>query len=224
MKNNKFMFLSVIGSLVFAIAFVATPAFAQTNTFSQISGSSTLKVGSKGAAVTALQQFLSSDKDIYPDGRVTGYFGSMTKAAAIQFQLSYNLTADGVVGAMTRNKVNNLISAGRGIDIYSPSIYNLSVVPNGRNVNITFNSNEMVKAAVFYDTNAINWSNWDDSVPSLDIPAISGTTNVDSTFSQSKQFTLSNLSPNTVYNYTLVAIDQSGNTSVIWPTRFTTGQ
>ncbi len=224
LKNNKFMFLGIIGSLVFALAFVVAPLSTKASSYSQINGSATLKVGSRGVDVTSLQQFLGSNGDIYPAGSVTGYFGSMTKAAVIQFQLANELSADGIAGLNTRNKVNSAILAGHGIDVYAPSISNLSVVPSGRNVSLSFNSNELVKATVFYDVNAINWSNWDDSKMSLATPLISGTANGDNTFSSNKQFTLSNLSADSVYNYTITATDQSGNTTVIWPTTFRTGQ
>ena len=223
-KNNKFMFLGLVGSLVFAVVFSTATAFAQVATYSQINGSTTLKVGSKGADVSTLQKFMASNTDIYPGGLVTGYFGGMTKAAVIQFQIAYDLSADGVAGRITKNKVNSLISAGYGLDIYAPGINNLSVVPSGRNVNISFNSNELVKATVFYDTSAIDFSNWHDTEVSLATPNISGTQNSDSTFSQNKQFTLSNLSANTTYHYMVTATDGSGNTSATWPTTFTTGQ
>ena len=56
-----------------------------------------LTVGSRGADVTALQNLLG----ISP---ATGYFGALTKAALIQFQLSKGITpAAGYFGAKTRN-------------------------------------------------------------------------------------------------------------------------
>lgn len=222
-KKNKFMFLGVMGGLMLAVTFAVASVSADT-TFTQITGSTTLKLGSKNENVTSLQHFLASNSSIYPAGTVTGYFGPMTKAAVVQFQLSYNLTADGIAGNATKNKVNSIIEAGKGIDLSAPAINNLSVVPSGKNVTITFSSNELVKATVFYDTNSINWNNWSDSVASLEIPTISGTQNTDSTFGLTKQFTLSNLSANSNYNYTITATDQSGNVSVIWPTTFKTGQ
>ncbi len=221
-KKNKFISFGAIGGLVLAMAFAITSVVSAD--FTQISGSKTLRTGSRSADVTSLQQFLASNSSIYPAGTVTGYFGPMTKAAVTEFQLSYNLTADGIAGPMTKSMVNGVIGAGRGIDVSAPAINNLSVIPSGRNVSITFNSNEPVKATVFYDTSAINWSNWNDAAISLNVPTISGTQNSDSTFGLSKQFTLNNLSAGSVYHYVITATDQSGNTSVIWPSTFTTGQ
>lgn len=220
-KKNKFLFLGLIGSLVFAVVFSTTSVFAQVATYSQINGSTTLKVGSKGADVSTLQKFMASNKDIYRGGLVTGYFGSMTKSAVKNFQYAYDLSIDGVAGAMTKNKVNNIITAGHGIDIYSPAINSLSVIPSGRNVSFSFNSNEAVKATVFYDTNRIIWS---ETEVSYGTPFISGTGIADNTFSVNKQITLNNLSANTTYNYTVLVTDESGNFSVVWPRTFTMGQ
>jgi len=215
------MFLGLMGSLVFAVVFSATSAFAQIATYSQITGGTTLRVGSRNADVTTLQGFLASNKDIYPAGLVTGYFGGMTKNAVKKFQYAYDLSIDGIAGAMTKSKVNSVIMAGQGIDIYSPAINNLTVLPVGRNVTLNFTSNEAVKATVFYDTSRIYWS---ETEVSYGTPFISGTGVVDNTFSTNKQITLSNLSSNTLYNYTILVTDQSGNFSVVWPSTFMTGQ
>jgi hypothetical protein len=58
-----------------------------------------LSVGSRGAAVTALQERLS----ISP---ATGYFGNLTKAAVAAYQTSNGLAAVGQVGPATRAKLN----------------------------------------------------------------------------------------------------------------------
>ena len=220
-KNNQFMLLGMMGSFVLAVAFVVAPVSADA--YTQI-GNTTLQVGSKGASVQALQQLLASNYDMYPSGSVDGNFGPATKSGVVQFQLAYDLTADGIVGKDTRNQVNSIVSVGGGIDISNAGIYNLSVASSGRNETITFNTSEPVKAVVFYDTSSINWNNWNDEVMSLNIPEISGMTSVDNTFSTNKTFNLSNLSANTRYNYTITTVDQSGNTSVIWPSSFQTGQ
>ncbi|MDP2951301.1 MAG: peptidoglycan-binding domain-containing protein [bacterium] len=81
---------------------------------------SDLFFGKQGEQVKCLQTFLvSQGKDIYPTALVTGYFGPLTKAAVIRFQEKYrvdiltpfNLFAgNGFVGALTRAKINSLIS------------------------------------------------------------------------------------------------------------------
>ena len=221
-KNNKFLFLGIVASFVFIMAFVLAPTGAEA--YTQITGNTTLRVGSSGQNVISLQELLASDVDVYPSGTKDGKFGPLTRNGVIQFQVAYKLTPDGIVGPITRNKINSIVTAGRGIDIAAPVIYSLVVSGSGRNQNISFNTTEPVKAAVFYDVNALNWNGWDDTEMSLNTPNISGVSSVDSSFGNNKQFTLSNLSANTSYNYIVTATDQSGNTSVIWPSRFTSGQ
>ena len=43
--------------------------------------SSYLDFGERNSDVTSLQQFLAADVSVYPEGLVTGYFGSLTRAA-----------------------------------------------------------------------------------------------------------------------------------------------
>lgn len=59
---------------------------------------SKVRVGSRGADVTELQNQLRARGATFS---ATGYFGSSTKAAVIAFQRSAGLTADGVVGPQT---------------------------------------------------------------------------------------------------------------------------
>lgn len=222
MIKNKFMF-KFVGVSVLVLGFVLSPVFASAN-FNPINTSTTLKTGSRGESVKYLQAFMASSSHIYPSGSQDGVFGKATKDAVIQFQLAHNLTPDGIVGGGTRGVINNLISSGLNIDIDAPAINNLSVVPNGRNVNISFTSNEPVMSIVYYDTNNLSWTNWDQREMSLKVPEITGSKNTDLAFTATKQFSLTNLSANTNYNYTVLAKDRSGNVTLIWPRVLTTGQ
>lgn len=68
--------------------------------------SQTLKSGSSGAAVMALQQLLiTAGYKLTPDGD----FGPATKAAVISFQNTHNLQADGVAGPATQAALNKLV-------------------------------------------------------------------------------------------------------------------
>ena len=78
---------------------------------------SNLKVGSRGTEVTALQTCLARDPEIYPEGKITGYFGSQTKAAVIRFQEKYYedilepwefKEGTGLVSRTTRAKLNEI--------------------------------------------------------------------------------------------------------------------
>ncbi len=78
---------------------------------------STLTVGSQGAEVKELQKCLSRYPEIYPEGKITGYFGSQTKAAVIRFQEKYKEAVlvpfglekgTGDVKSKTREKLNEV--------------------------------------------------------------------------------------------------------------------
>ncbi len=62
------------------------------------------------AEVSCLQQFLKNQGGgIYPEGLVTGNFGSLTRAAVIRFQKYYGIITTGYVGILTRTKINELL-------------------------------------------------------------------------------------------------------------------
>lgn len=100
-------------AMVVAFAF-ATTTFAYTHTV-------TLKVGSSGAQVMALQQALGITAD--------GSFGPMTKAAVMSFQAKNGLTADGVVGAMTGAKLAGGSTGCTGFDPMTGKACGSSTVP-----------------------------------------------------------------------------------------------
>jgi len=68
----------------------------------------TLKFGMSDSEVTALQTALKGDATVYPEGLVTGYFGSLTQKAVKAFQTKYGIEAVGQVGPITRAKLNSL--------------------------------------------------------------------------------------------------------------------
>lgn len=80
----------------------------------------TLKFGSEGGEVKKLQEFLAREPAVYPEGRITGYFGKLTERAVERFQEKYGIASSqggsaagyGIVGAATRAKLNELFAAG----------------------------------------------------------------------------------------------------------------
>ncbi len=63
----------------------------------------TLLRGSLGDDVTRLQRVLVTDSSIYPEGKVTGYFGPLTERAVARLQVRVGITGgDGIVGPRTR--------------------------------------------------------------------------------------------------------------------------
>lgn len=103
---NKFKSKFLLGlAIVFAVVAFAATTYAYTFT-------TTMKMGSKGAEVMELQKVLNaagftvSTTGAGSPGNETTYFGAKTKAAVMKWQASVGLTADGIVGAMSRAKLN----------------------------------------------------------------------------------------------------------------------
>ena len=60
--------------------------------------------------VRLLQTFLAKDKEIYPQGLVTGMFGKLTRAAVQKFQKKHGIKdVSGIVGDNTKAKINELL-------------------------------------------------------------------------------------------------------------------
>ena len=74
-----------------------------------------LSSGDENDDVTRLQTFLAADPSVYPEGKVTCYFGSLTAKAVGKFQEKYGIAMPGDAGygnfgPKTRAKLNELIS------------------------------------------------------------------------------------------------------------------
>ena len=100
---------------------VATPSLPGITPFSPafVPGGSrifftrSLYLGTRGDDVTNLQKILASDKSLYPKGIVTGFYGSLTRAAVGRFQVKYNIAKQGDkgygnFGPKTREKMNEI--------------------------------------------------------------------------------------------------------------------
>jgi hypothetical protein len=110
-----------------------------------------LKKGMSGTDVSALQSFLTSQSNIYPEGTVSGYFGALTEAAVQRFQVHHGIvytgnaesTGYGSVGPATRSVITRLCSLQSGtpsspIVPPNPSFTGCTVggvaVPHGRTI------------------------------------------------------------------------------------------
>jgi len=73
-----------------------------------------LQRGDRGPEVTRLQQLLATDPTIYPEGIVTGFYGSLTELAVGRFQIKYGVLLGpsspgyGRVGPRTRAKLSEV--------------------------------------------------------------------------------------------------------------------
>lgn len=77
---------------------------------------SQLFLGFKGVEVERLQKMLASDPTIYPEAKITGFYGVLTKKAVERFQLKYSIVSGGTpevtgfgqVGPKTLVKLNQI--------------------------------------------------------------------------------------------------------------------
>ena len=63
-----------------------------------------------GKDVILLQRILSQNETIYPEKKITGYYGDVTEVAVKKFQETYNLQKTGSVNESTKNKLNEVLS------------------------------------------------------------------------------------------------------------------
>ena len=209
MKNKTSNRFLAKMSLAFAmLAFVLVPTFSYADTFNAL-----LKFGSRGSEVTALQSYLAQDSTLYPQGLVTGYFGSLTKAAVIRFQLRNNLEADGIVGPNTRFALNN----GGSNNGQAPTISSVFVSPSRNSATVNWNTNTPAQGKVYYSTVPLTTYEYENSVD------VSGTvvmTDLNPRTSQAVM--ISGLQAGTTYYYLIYTTGQNGNVSVTWPSTFMT--
>jgi len=69
------------------------------------SGVQTMKQGSAGDSVKELQSLLGQDKTIYPEGLVTGYFGSLTREAVKRLESKLGLPQTGEANENVRKYI-----------------------------------------------------------------------------------------------------------------------
>ncbi len=81
---------------------------------------SEMQFGVENDDVTKLQALLATDPSIYPEGKVTGYFGPATRAAVKRFQAKYGLATPGRVGPQTLAKLAEIFGGGIGSTLLPP--------------------------------------------------------------------------------------------------------
>jgi N-acetylmuramoyl-L-alanine amidase len=86
-----------------------------------VSASALSKMGSRGTEVRNIQTRLKNWG--YYKGSIDGIYGTQTKNAVIAFQKKHNLTADGIAGPKTLEKIG--LPTNSGGNGYSDSEYNL---------------------------------------------------------------------------------------------------
>ena len=207
--------------LVASLLAVSVASFAITGVVSALTYetiNTQLDEGEKNQDVTRLQTFIRDNPSIYPEGLVTGYYGSLTKRAVIRFQSQYGIAQVGRVGPATRDKMNDLINGGGWTvqDMAGPFISNMTYGVSSNSLTFTFNTSEPTTAKVVYHTNRLMFNEGD--MNSNGFGPIGGfVVSSGSGQSFSHSIMLPNLVNNTNYYYTVIATDASGNVSVWGP-------
>lgn len=79
-----------------------------------------LSIGMSDDSVKTLQSMLAKDSEIYPEGRITGFYGPVTVRAVKRFQRKYNIISSdststsgfGLAGPKTRRKLIEIFGSG----------------------------------------------------------------------------------------------------------------
>lgn len=70
--------------------------------------------GTDDADVKKIQEILATDSTIYPEGKVTGYFGPLTKEAIKRFQVRHELEVTGTIDEATHDLLEEYLSEATG--------------------------------------------------------------------------------------------------------------
>jgi peptidoglycan hydrolase-like protein with peptidoglycan-binding domain len=213
--NTNIKTIAVTSVLALAISLLSV-GVAQANGYYIVSADTPLTnqmgIGSTGSDVSKLQTFLASNSDLYSGGLVTGYFGPLTNAAVIQYQLGYGISPVGHVGPVTLASMNNTMARGYGIDVYGSTIYGTSVSTTSNSATINWTATGYNSGKVFYSTSPIS------AIPAVGqftAPIFVGATNVSTAYSQLGQsVVIGGLQSGTRYYYIIQVADASGNVSV----------
>ncbi|MCK6462639.1 MAG: peptidoglycan-binding protein, partial [Candidatus Pacebacteria bacterium] len=68
--------------------------------------------GQMSDEVKKLQEALARDREIYPEGEITGFYGNKTISAVKRFQKKHGIEPTGLAGPLTREKINQTYGDG----------------------------------------------------------------------------------------------------------------
>lgn len=206
---------SVISVAIATLALIAmsAPFFAYADTLNR-----QLQVGMSGSDVSALQSFLAQDATLYPQGLVTGYYGSLTSSAVARFQTRNGISSVGRVGPQTL-PVLNAQMGNTGVNTGgAPIISNTNVSIGTNGATVSFVTNEATRSQLYYSSSPLVVSE------SLNDVTVSGANvvSVNPAMNTSHSISFSGLLANTTYYYMVYTTDASGNVSVSVPSNFRT--
>lgn len=205
----------IIGSAIFVttLALVIIPATADAFITRQ------LEMGMSGTDVSELQLFLAKDNTIYPQGLVTGYFGSLTKSAVSNFQARNGIATVGRVGPVTLSAINAQMGNMSIYDKSAPMINSVNISTTNSSATMNWNTNENSAGIVYYSPFPLTLTEASTNTP-VNVSGSSMLTNAN--LQSSHSGTIGNLQSNTNYNYVIYARDASGNETITWPSIFRT--
>jgi peptidoglycan hydrolase-like protein with peptidoglycan-binding domain len=194
-----------------------------------------LKLGMTSEEVKQLQELLSTDPEIYPEGLITGYYGRLTEKAVKKFQKRICLEEVGEVGPKTLRKINELLTEGAGksgkippglltapgiqkklcatsiTDTTAPVISDvIATSTTATTTQIKWFTNELADSKVWYS--AVTPVAATSSTPSVSFSA----------FVLDHTVKLSVLNASTTYYYLVTSTDKSGNTTTATEKSFIT--
>ena len=106
MKNSKKFFVLSLMAMLIPFGSALRAQTASDNTMRLSSDiMSQMQIGVRGEHVKSLQAFFAADASIYPEGLITGYFGSLTRAAVMKYQAKHGISTVGRVGPQTLSMV-----------------------------------------------------------------------------------------------------------------------
>lgn len=221
-KISKSFFLG-LGMIVLTVLVMSAPKSAMADTLYR-----QLELGMTGSDISALQSFLAQDSTLYPEGLVTGYYGSLTKSAVARFQLRNGIASVGRVGPATLPVLNLQMLNGTslGVDVYAPAITSINLGTTNTTATINWTTSDLARGKVYYSTSSLRLNNtFDDNGINFVEPTVSGNmAQSDGLARTSQSVYISGLSPNTVYFYLVKALDSSNNVSLTLPAYFQTKQ
>lgn len=187
-----------------------------------------LDFGARGADVTSLQQFLAADVSVYPEGLVTGYFGSLTRAAVQRYQCKQGIVCGGTaattgygrVGPRTLASINASIGGVVTGDVSAPTMSRVIAATTTSSATFTWSTNEPARGTIYYSASPL--ALLEAAVGGS--PTVTGQTVTESGFGFTHSVTVTGLTANTIYYFAARSEDASGNVQLTWPTTIRTAQ
>jgi peptidoglycan hydrolase-like protein with peptidoglycan-binding domain len=207
--KNNLITKAGLGLTLTALTLAVVPSITQADTITRY-----LKVGSTGSDVSSVQTFLANDPSLYPQGLVTGYYGSLTKTAVSNFQSRNNISPVGVIGPVTLPVINLQMSNQMvtGSDRQAPALSSVNVVKSPTTATLAWNTNENSAGLVYFSTFPLTFTE------ASEVSSITVSGNVVSANLSAQQSThsatLTGLTPNTTYYYVVYVRDAAGNETV----------